>query len=227
MLVTFVSNGSTNAGGFFATYKSIYPKYCQGANLTAPSGTISDGSGSLNYINNTTCSWTIQPPFGKNLNLDFTYFDLEEQGDVVKVYDLATQTLLGTYSGTTLPAQVTAASGSMYIEFKSNYVFTFGGWEANYSVGNLGFDETTGIHNVNIYPNPAKDMLKIQFTVDTPRDFSIELLSVTGQQIQTTSMNDFVGNYTNTLDLSHLSKGIYILKINHTLGNYTQKLVIE
>ncbi|MCX6272382.1 MAG: C10 family peptidase [Bacteroidetes bacterium] len=227
MLITFKSNGSSNSQGFFATYKCIYPKYCQSSNYTAPSGTIADGSGANNYINNTTCSFTIQPPFGKNLNLNFSYFDVEQDMDYVKVYDLATQTLLNTFTGNTLPPQVTATSGSMYIEFKSNYVYTFGGWEANYSVGNLGLDESTGIHNLNIYPNPAKDQLHVNFSVETPRNLEVDLLNITGQLLQQFNYSGFSGEFSKTLDLNNLSKGVYMLRLKHDQGNYTQKIVIQ
>lgn len=227
MLITFTSNGSVNDAGFFASFRSIYPKFCQSTTLTSNTGTISDGSGTLNYLNNSTCSWTIQPPFGKNLNLTFTYFDLEPLADYVKVYDLTTQGLLGTYSGNTLPAQVTSPSGSMYIEFKSNYVFAYGGFEASYSVGNLGFDETTGVHDLNIYPNPASTQLNINFTVDTPRDLNVQLLNLTGQVIQQFDMNGFSGQFKKSVDLSQLAKGVYVLKLTHPQGNYTQKVIVQ
>ncbi|MHC1707158.1 MAG: C10 family peptidase [Bacteroidales bacterium] len=227
MLITFTSNGSINDAGFFASFKSIYPKFCQSATITSNSGTITDGSGPLNYLNNSTCSWTIQPPFGLNLNLNFTYFDLEPTADYLKVYDLVTQALLGTFSGNTLPPQLTAPSGSMYIEFKSNYVFGYGGFEANYSVGNIGFDETTGIHDLNIFPNPATSALNINFTVDTPRDLKVELMSMTGQILDTYELNGFTGQFKNSFDLSNLAKGIYILKLNHEKGNYQHKVVVQ
>jgi hypothetical protein len=227
MLITFTSNGSNNDEGFFATYKSIYPKFCQNQTLTGNTGTITDGSGPLNYINNATCSWTVQPPYGTSLNLNFTYFDLEPTYDYLKVYDLATQNLLGTFSGNTLPPMVTAPSGSMYIEFKSNYVFNFGGFEANYSVGNIGFDETTGIHELNIYPNPATTELSINFTVDTPRELNIQLMSLTGQVIENLNLDGFTGQFKKSVDLSGVAKGIYVLKLTHDQGTYTQKVVVQ
>ncbi len=227
MLITFKSNGSNTAEGFFATYKCNYAKFCQGTTLSTPSGSVSDGSGPLNYNNNTTCSWTIAPATGTNMNLWFTYFDVEPTEDYVKVYDLASQTLLGTYSGNSLPSVITAPSGQMYIEFKSNYIYTYGGWEALYSLGNAGFDETQGIHDLNIYPNPANSQLQVHFTVDTPRDIRVQLMNITGQTVQEFQLNSFMGPYSNTMDVSQLSKGIYMLKLTHELGTYTHKVVVQ
>ncbi|HRY33502.1 MAG TPA: C10 family peptidase [Bacteroidales bacterium] len=227
MFITFTSNGSTAGEGFYASFRSNYPKFCQGTNLSSPNGTVSDGSGPLNYLNNTVCSWTIQPPFGKNLNLHFTYFNLEDNVDYVKVYDLATQTLLATYSGTNMPADVTAASGSMYIEFKTNYVYTYGGWEAEYSVGNLGLDENSGFSDINIYPNPSRGILNLQFSQDMPGEAEVLLMNLTGQILRQENTGRFSGQYKGSFDLSDLAKGVYLLKLSNELGSYQQRLVIQ
>jgi len=125
---------------------------CNGnTNLTACTGTIADGSGAGNYVNNLNCSWTISPPGATSVTLTFTEFDTEGGYDYVRVYDGANNLgiLLGEFSGFSAPPTLTAASGSMYIEFETDLSFTYQGWSANYFCntggGTNGCDQATDI----------------------------------------------------------------------------------
>lgn len=111
--------------------------YCSGTtNLTAPSGTITDGSGSANYNNNANCKWTITPAGATQIGLTFTYFDTEANYDTVFVYDGPDDTypVLATWWGNTLPPVIYTSSGvgAMCVKFKSDVSITAGGWSANY-----------------------------------------------------------------------------------------------
>lgn len=111
--------------------------YCSGTtNLTAPSGTITDGSGSANYNNNANCMWTITPAGATQIQLTFTAFDTEANYDTVFVYDGPDDTypVLATWWGNTLPPVINTSSGvgAMCIKFKSDVSQTAGGWSANY-----------------------------------------------------------------------------------------------
>uniref|UniRef100_UPI003340EEA9 CUB domain-containing protein n=1 Tax=Flavobacterium sp. TaxID=239 RepID=UPI003340EEA9 len=144
MLVVFISDFSTISQGFTANYTSTGSSFCSGTtNLnTADYGTISDGSGSNNYCNNSNCSWLIQPPNATSVTLNFTSFDLEQPStdgnsiyDVVEVYDgtSANATLLDKFTGSNIPQLVTSTGGSMFIKFTSDISDTFQGWTANYT----------------------------------------------------------------------------------------------
>jgi Zn-dependent metalloprotease len=112
--------------------------YCSGTtNLTAPSGTITDGSGSANYNNNSACAWVIAPPAATRITLNFTSFSTEAGYDSVFVYDGPNQnsTLIGAFTGNTIPSSISTSvgTGAMCIVFKSDDTFTDQGWSANYS----------------------------------------------------------------------------------------------
>ena len=111
--------------------------YCSGTtNLTAPSGTITDGSGTANYNNNANCKWIIAPAGATQISLTFTYFDTEANYDTVLVYDGPDDTypVLATWWGNTLPPVIYTSSGvgAMCVKFKSDVSQTAGGWSANY-----------------------------------------------------------------------------------------------
>ena len=103
--------------------------------FTSKSGRIEDGSGVANYGNNLNCSWLISPTNVSKVVLIFDEFNTESSHDVLKVYDgtSASGTLLGTFSGSTLPQTLVAASGKMFITFTTNGSVTKGGWKAHWT----------------------------------------------------------------------------------------------
>jgi hypothetical protein len=109
---------------------------CGNTTLTNCSGTITDGSGALNYENDLSCTWLIRPTTPPAaLVLNFTAFATELDYDFVKVYDgtSANGVLLGSFSGTTLPPRLVATSGAMFIQFTSDAGVVDAGWAATYS----------------------------------------------------------------------------------------------
>jgi hypothetical protein len=115
-----------------------YPYYCSGqTNLfTYDFGSIEDGSGPvLDYQNNAACSWLIAPDDSvQTITLTFSRFDTDAS-DLVTVYDgeTAAAPVLGTFSGSSLPAPVTSTGNKMLVTFSSNGSGTAQGWMANYS----------------------------------------------------------------------------------------------
>lgn len=140
MLVTFKSNGSITNNGWSAFYQTQPIPACAGrTNLTAASGTFDDGSGTGNlYVENSNCSWLINPPGAFSVDINFNYFTTEIGNDILSIYDGTDNTapLLGTYSGNTNPPSLTANSGSMFLEFTTNGFTNAIGWEASYTSAN-------------------------------------------------------------------------------------------
>ena len=83
----------------------------------------------------------------------------------------------------------------------------------------LGNVEVINSSKVVIYPNPVKDSFSLKLDNST-KVTQIELFDLTGKSIKT------FGNKTTDLSISHLLKGIYVLKIQ-TLGgkSFTKKLI--
>ena len=132
MFVQFVSNSQTTASGWSAYYRS---EYCNGLTvLNSMAGTITDGSGTETYNDNTNCYWLISNSNNQNIHLQFTSFQTELSFDYVDVYDGSTTaaTQLGSFSGNQLPQLLTSTGGTMLIHFHSDGGVTDQGWEANY-----------------------------------------------------------------------------------------------
>ncbi|MDO4225438.1 MAG: T9SS type A sorting domain-containing protein [Bergeyella zoohelcum] len=69
---------------------------------------------------------------------------------------------------------------------------------------------------INVYPNPVKDIV----TIDLPHKIkSVEVFSVSGQKV--------FGNTSEskTINLNHLDKGNYIIKVTTDKGSFTKKII--
>lgn len=150
MFVEFITNGSVTDAGWDAVYtSSTAGAGCSGSTtLTATSGSFSDGSGANNYDNNQFCSWLIQPPSG-TVTLSFTNFSTESNNDRVLVFDGIDNTApqIGNFSGSSIPANLTSISNSLYIEFRTNGIIVDAGWDASY-IANTSAATCSGTTNI-------------------------------------------------------------------------------
>ncbi|MES2515383.1 MAG: T9SS type A sorting domain-containing protein [Bacteroidota bacterium] len=74
---------------------------------------------------------------------------------------------------------------------------------------------------MNVYPNPAKDVLNIETNFQTKENLTIKITDVIGRE-------NLVSDYNEQLDIFYLEKGIYFVSILHgskTLG--VRKIVKE
>lgn len=102
-----------------------YKEYIVATNPTSwCDATITDSGGSAgNYSANENYTRTIVPTTGTKARLTFSQFNLENTKDYLYVYNgSGTTSLIGTYTGTTLPAVInsTATNGALTIKFVSN-----------------------------------------------------------------------------------------------------------
>ncbi len=114
-----------------------YPYYCQGEKtLQTFDGTIDDGSGPVgNYQNNTDCSWLITPEDSVNfITLEFLNFNISEN-DTLFVFDgeLESDTLIGAFSGNTIPEIIISSGDKLLLNFITNDTLTEEGWLVSYS----------------------------------------------------------------------------------------------
>src|SRR5690554_27606 len=112
-----------------------------GGSISTCSGTFYDSGGSGgDYGSNETLVYTICPSTpGQAIQVNFTSFDLENSYDNLSIYDgnSTGASLLGTYSGTTIPGAITATtsnpSGCLTFRFTSDGSVAYSGWAASIS----------------------------------------------------------------------------------------------
>ena len=93
-------------------------------------------------------------------------------------------------------------------------------------------DTVTGIQEilpaaleVKAFPNPAKDQLNITFSFPGQGEVSVELFNLTGTRLIQQSTQKTGVNFAETVDLNHLSQGVYFLKVSFGGLEQTMKMV--
>lgn len=105
------------------------------------------------------------------------------------------------------------------------------GYLDNIFVGQGANSAIKGINsfeNVSVYPNPAADQLNVRINAKVPSTATISILDYTGKTVQTLNNNLAVFNGSNNLsfDVSTLSNGMYLLKIENKEGVNIQRFTV-
>ena len=229
LFLVFHSDNDSTAPGFFASYSTDRPEWCSGMTiLTEQSDVISDGSHQFYYENNSLCMWQLIPPDASTLTVNFTKFQTEEDTDVLKIYDLSTNTLLaelsGIYNPPNLPLPVTSPSGKMFITFTTNGDTRADGWEAWYETDLVRIAEISPDLSIDVYPNPAGETINISINEYINSAFNIELCNYQGQLV----LNQIITKSgVNQLNVSSVPEGLYLLKIHNGELSKIRKVVIS
>ncbi len=232
MLVTFVSNGTTSAPGFLLSYDATPVAFCNSSTtLTDITGDFGDHSGRFPYRNATTCKWFITPTTATSITVTFNNFNTEPINDKVQVYNTAVNppVKLAEYSGDHTSSgldPVTVPSGKAMVMWMSNKTIRGAGWDASYSV-TVGTNEQKAFEDLSVFPNPTDGNLNIHFTMNEIQSVSIEILSLKGETVYHQSLGNFKGSFDKQVDLSSLSKGIYILRLISDKGTTNEKVVLK
>ncbi|OQA07188.1 MAG: hypothetical protein BWY67_01787 [Bacteroidetes bacterium ADurb.Bin397] len=80
---------------------------------------------------------------------------------------------------------------------------------------------------LNVYPNPASDKISIVFSAENEGSSEIQLLDLTGRLIQSEMLQAIEGINETSMDLSGLSKGIYMLNLVKNDKVSRIKIVLE
>ncbi len=225
LLVTFVTDDTVPGKGWQLEFDAVYPDYCNTTTvLTDPMGEISDGSGPFNYTGFTNCLWKIEPAWADQIKLSFTAFETEEGIDVVKIFDGNTQ--VAAFSGNTLPDPVYASSGTMTVIFFTNGYNHFGGWEANYTLTNVGMLCGTGDSELQIFPNPAHDQFILTLQNHDRLPCCIELISVSGHCVHSEDLHSDMPFIRRIFQTDRFPGGMYFLKVSTGNGVMIRKIMI-
>jgi hypothetical protein len=85
----------------------------------------------------------------------------------------------------------------------------------------------TSINNLDIYPNPSRDVFNISFNSDEQQGLRIRILSVVGAEVYRETKEQFIGAYTKQISLDDYGKGIYFLEIETNYGIVNKKLILQ
>jgi hypothetical protein len=83
------------------------------------------------------------------------------------------------------------------------------------------------IGNLEIYPNPSRDVFNVSFTSDTRQNLKVRILNLIGEELINENLEQFIGEYTKQIDLNNNAKGIYFLEIETNDGIINKKLILQ
>lgn len=158
----------------------------------------------------------------------------------VEITGSITQTLFATFVGPLAAQDLTTISFTPLINTISGGTYTFkcftGISNDVYPLRNsftkaVTLSACTGIEDLqtqlgySIYPNPSNGILVIDFNESYSKT-KIELINITGTVVESFSINN-TGDLRKSIDLSALSKGLYLLRVSTNEGFDVRKIVLE
>ena len=87
--------------------------------------------------------------------------------------------------------------------------------------------ENSSVANLDVYPNPSRDIFNVTFTSEEAQTMTVKVVNMIGEEIFTEELTEFVGQYTQVIDMNTQPKGIYFLEITTSTGGINKKIVLQ
>ncbi len=81
--------------------------------------------------------------------------------------------------------------------------------------------------NVLIYPNPSDGKIFVNSNINNMEEMNIIVSTITGAEVFRREYKNINGEFKATLDLEHLAKGTYTIKMQSNRGSVLQKIVLQ
>jgi hypothetical protein len=85
----------------------------------------------------------------------------------------------------------------------------------------------SAINNLEVYPNPSKDIFNVSFVSEDIQNLEVRVLNMVGELVYTEGLEQFVGEYTKSINMSKYTKGVYFLEITTNNGVVNKKIVLQ
>ena len=233
--VRFLTNGNdvTDKGFVLDFSSTIASPYCSEDVVTLTgSGTISD-KGDANvpaeseYRPDGMCKWQIN-------GAHTTYFSYPKidlgLGDYVDIYEFTAPNkyeLLKRIDIYNWPDADVFSTNSprIKIHFVTDNYEEKTGFELTYEI--VTSVKESGISDLNIFPNPASSTMNVMLTTEDAGQLTFRISDMTGRTISTESVENYGGEMMHTINVSNLSKGLYLLSIEGNQGKSVHKFIVE
>lgn len=220
----YVSNlcADGSRGGTFELL--ILPgNFCDGTLFTDTGGS-GDGN---NYGDQEYFIKTFYPSdINYKVKMSFNFLAIETDWDFLYVHDGdSTNSPLfngGTLTGFYNPGPVfvsTHPTGAITVVFKSDIMVNLSGWEAVVNCAFLGIEEFGSNEGIVVFPNPTKDLLNL--VSENGIIESIVLTDLSGKLLLEKKFNKNSGK----INIGHLPKGVYFLKISSGKNEIIKKII--
>ena len=93
--------------------------------------------------------------------------------------------------------------------------------------GSIKLDGGVSINNLDVYPNPSRDIFNISFNSEKQQDLIIRILNVVGAEVYRDDRQEFIGEYIKQISLDFYGNGLYFLEIQTSDGIVNKKLILQ
>ncbi|HLP21763.1 MAG TPA: T9SS type A sorting domain-containing protein, partial [Chitinophagales bacterium] len=83
------------------------------------------------------------------------------------------------------------------------------------------------VYDVSVYPNPNSGKFNVNFTSAQPQDLRMVITSTIGQTVVDRKIQNFNGQFNEVMDLTDLSRGVYVLTIESPTGRHNSRIVVQ
>ena len=124
----------------------------------------------------------------------------------------------------TVPNQTTG-EGRIMVKAHNNYFFDMAKGKFTIQGGNDVAENN--LDNLKIYPNPANQQIQISFDVKNLKDdIKIKIFDISGREVLNKKY-EASSHFNQSINLNHLVRGIYFVKIKNGNQNDTQKIILN
>lgn len=88
-----------------------------------------------------------------------------------------------------------------------------------------GLTENSGIFDFDLYPNPTKDIINMDFSLGEAGTMYFIMYDALGQEMVFDESSYLSGEQHKELSLADLSKGVYVLKVSTDKGSFVRRII--
>ena len=88
-------------------------------------------------------------------------------------------------------------------------------------------DKIQGKVDFSLFPNPAVDELNILISAETEKEINLKLMDLTGREIQNRVIMAIAGENRLVIDVSNLTRGIYLASLYYEKQKQTIKVIVQ
>lgn len=91
----------------------------------------------------------------------------------------------------------------------------------------ISLEENVLSQNLKLYPNPAKDVLNVELSLEGISEVSVRILDMSGKEVLAISNEKKGKLMTESIDISNLAKGVYMIEVSAEQVKTVRRLVKE
>jgi Secretion system C-terminal sorting domain len=96
-------------------------------------------------------------------------------------------------------------------------------YDGKFSYSNIESAYIGALSIVNVYPNPAADIIQVVVGSEDEASIEVQVINVIGQRIKSVQQNLLGGYTTVEINVSDIAQGVYAVKVITPTGEHTEK----